>query len=82
MELPKITNSNLYESISILNHYEKNNEIGTSQYHALACLKIVTSEAIRFSSVANGIKKSLETHTTFTPNAFEIIGWGGHSIAS
>jgi hypothetical protein len=45
-------------------------------------MSIITSEAIRFSSVESGIKEILENNLEFTPNSFEIIGWGGHSIAS
>ncbi len=82
MQLPKIKNIDLLNSIQILNNFSSSNEIGKQECEALARLIIITSEAIRFTSVANGIKNILENENEFTPNSFEIIGWGGHSIAS
>lgn len=82
MELPNITDANLYESLVILNKCKDANQIGALEYHAIARLFIASSEAIRFCSVANGIQSILGTTNTYTPNSFEIIGWGGHSIAS
>jgi len=81
MELPKITAVNLFESIVILNNYDTVRPIEKKECEAITRLIIATSEAIRFSSVANGISSVLENDTAFTPNSFEIIGWGGHSMA-
>jgi len=82
MELPNITDGNLYESLVILNHCKDASEIGIPEHHAIARLLIASSEAIRFCSVAKGVQSILGTTNTYTPNSFEIIGWGGHSIAS
>ncbi len=60
----------------------KENKESKTFYEAIAKMSIITSEAIRFSSVESGIKEILENNLEFTPNSFEIIGWGGHSIAS
>ena len=82
MELPKITNLNLLESINNLNAYNGSREIGRLEIDSIAKMLIITSEAIRFSSVAKGVSSILENEVAFTPNLFEIIGWGGHSIAN
>ncbi|MEC4004337.1 ribosome-inactivating family protein [Flavobacterium sp. SUN052] len=82
LNLPIITDSNLLESITILNQFKGTKEIQKQELDALTRLIIATSEAVRFSSVANGINSVLGNSSNFTPNSFEIIGWGGHSIAS
>jgi len=82
MELPNITDDNLHQSLEILNKCNDADQIGALEHHAIARLFIASSEAIRFCSVAKGIGSILRTTTTYTPNSFEIIGWGGHSIAS
>jgi hypothetical protein len=82
MDLPKISTSNLIDSITFLSEYVKENKESKTFYEAIAKMSIITSEAIRFSSVESGIKEILENNLEFTPNSFEIIGWGGHSIAS
>lgn len=82
MDLPKVSLTNLIDSITMLSNYEKENKENTTFREAIARMSIITSEAIRFSSVESGIKEILENNLEFTPNSFEIIGWGGHSIAS
>ena len=82
MDLPKVSLTNLIDSITLLSNYEKENKENTTFREAIARMSIITSEAIRFSSVASGIKEILENNLEFTPNSFQIIGWGGHSIAS
>lgn len=81
MELPKITDNNLLESIKILANYN-GSTIKEPELDAVCRLIIATSESIRFSSVAKGINSILGTEAVFSPNSFEIIGWGGHSVAS
>ena len=81
MDLPVITDSNLHQSIEILNNFKIANEIQKKELDALTRLIITISEAVRFSSVAIGINSVLGNDTSFTPNSFEIIGWGGHSIS-
>jgi len=82
LELPKITDNDLLESIKILANYNNNSTIRKAELDAICRLIIATSESIRFSSVANGINSILGTEAVFSPNSFEIIGWGGHSVAS
>lgn len=82
MTLPSVTDENLFESITILNSITNESTMGQKEYDALARLIVVSSEAIRFTSVANGVNKILGNENSFTPNLFEIIGWGGHSVAS
>lgn len=82
MSLPLITDANLFESIVLLNKIGNADEIGQQEYDALARLIIILSGAIRFATVANGINNILGNSNTFSPNLFELIGWGGHSIAS
>ena len=81
-ELPKISYENLFESIEILKNYTQKTKIEKPQLDAIARLIIISSEAVRFSSVAKGVASVLNNQTNFSPNSFEIIGWGGHSIAS
>jgi hypothetical protein len=82
MKLPVITDKNLFESINILNNVKNSKDIGQAEYDSIARLIITLSEATRFSSVANGINSVLGNENSFSPNLFEIIGWGGHSLAS
>lgn len=82
IELPKISDENLFESIEILKNLTTTTKIGKIQFDAITRLIIATSEAVRFSSVSNGINSVLGNNSSFNPNPFEIIGWGGHSIAS
>jgi len=83
MKLPSITNENLHESITILNSIINSSKIGQKEYDSITRLIIILSEAIRFTSVANGVNSVLDNNEiSFSPNLFEIIGWGGHSIAS
>lgn len=81
-ELPNITDENLFESIEILKNYTSKTKIEKPQLDAIARLIIISSEAVRFSSVAKGVASILGNQSSFSPNSFEIIGWGGHSIAS
>jgi len=83
MQLPSITNENLHESITILNNIINSSQIGQKEYDSITRLIIILSEAIRFTSVAKGVNSVLDNNeVSFNPNLFEIIGWGGHSIAS
>jgi hypothetical protein len=81
MNLSDITEESLIESIQILNDYD-GESLTKKDCIAIATLTITTSEAIRFLSVANGINNVLQNGGAFSPNTFEIIGWGGHSIVN
>lgn len=81
MALPSITDSELQKSITILNDISANRLLHPAELDAIAQLTIATSEAIKFSSIANGIADTFDKQTAFLPNPFQIIGWGGRSIA-
>ncbi|WP_395042726.1 ribosome-inactivating family protein [Flavobacterium sp.] len=81
-QLPKVSDFTIQESIKSLNNLKKGKKLSKLELDAIAILSIVTSESIRFSSVATGICNVIENNTVFIPNSFEIIGWGKHSIAS
>lgn len=81
-KLPAITDENIFESIVLMNKIKDTQNITEKELAAIASLIIVLSESIRFSSVSKGIFQILGTKKSFNPNLFEIIGWGGHSIAS
>ncbi len=81
-QLPKVSAFSIQESIQTLTNYKKSKKLNKPELDAITILSIVSSEAIRFSSVATGIAGVLENNSEFTPNSFEIIGWGKHSIAS
>lgn len=80
-ELPSITDSELCNSIKILNNISANRMLHPAELDAIARLTIATSEAIKFKSIANNIVETFGNDTIYHPNAYQIIGWGGRSIA-
>ena len=80
-ELPTITDSDLGNSIKILNNISANRLLHPAELDAIARLTIATSEAIKFKTIANSISEIFANDTVYQPSAYQIIGWGGRSIA-
>lgn len=79
--LPSITEVDLSKSIKILNDISAKRKLFPVELDAIARLKVATCEAIKFVTIANGIGDAIGNDSVYVPNAFQIIGWGGRSIA-
>ena len=80
--LPSITDSDLHKSIKILNDISAHRLLHSAELDAITRLTIASCEAIKFTSIANNIGDLFGNDEVFLPNPFQIIGWGGRSIAS
>jgi hypothetical protein len=80
--LPSITDLDLQKSIKILNNISAHRLLHLAELDAIARLTIASSEAIKFTAIANNIGDLFGNDKVFLPNPFQIIGWGGRSIAS
>lgn len=80
--LPNITDSDLHKSIKILNDITAHRLLHSAELDAITRLTISSSEAIKFTAIANNIGDLFGNDGVYSPSAFQIIGWGGRSIAS
>jgi len=74
--------ANLQNSIATVAGVPNIQGFGIVQRRALADLIIVSSEAIRFSEVTNGVNNILGNGNNFLPNWQLIHNWGGHILGS
>jgi hypothetical protein len=80
--LPSITDSDLHKSIKILNDINTHRLLYSAELEAITRLTIASSEAIKFTAIAHNIGDLFGNAGVYSPNAFQIIGWGGRSIDS
>ncbi len=80
--LPSITDSDLHKSIKILNDISAHRLLHSAELEAITRLTITSCEAIKFITIANNIGDLFSNDKVFLPNPFQIIGWGGRSIAN
>lgn len=82
--LPKITNTNLMQSIITLTNYNGGplRQGNNGESDAIARLAIAVSEAARFESVRQGIDSVLASNNAnpYQPDAQKICAWGGHTL--
>ena len=72
----------LDKSIKILNDISAHRLLHSAELEAITRLTITSCEAIKFITIANNIGDLFGNDGVYSPSAFQIIGWGGRSIAS
>jgi len=80
MALPAITDANLAAAINAVHGYNGGAPVGAAVLDGMTRLIIAMSEAVRFSSVTEGVGGVLGNANNFAPPVAQIHAWGGHTL--